>query len=574
MLGVRRGIAQVWVLAIVLTVVSVHAAFPQGDNEPNKSSTTTITVRGRVLNKLTNEPIGRALVTTMGDEYGVMTDDRGQFEMQFSEVAQHFPGNSLAGGIAGSMLGPVRSFQAKKPGYLQPLSQQIVSAIPQKDQPVMIYLLPEARIIGHVDVPGTEGEVRITCELYRRQIEQGRERWQPAGSFSSWANGEFRFAELAAGTYRLITHEQMDRDSLNAPPGAEMFGYPPIYYPNTTDFSTASAIVVKAGETAQVNLTVQRRRYFPVSIPVGNAPQVAGLELTVYPMGHWGPGWALGYNPMEQSIQGLLPDGNYTVEANTQAQPSLTGISNFVVRGAPMEGSPLHLVPDASVVVNVHTDFQAQRNDDAGSPNHRPVNIGASLDGLDDTGANRRTFGARSAEGSDNRTLMFDNVRPGRYRVSVYSGDGYVSSIESGGVDLIKQPLVVGLGASVPPIEVTLRSDGAAVTCTLLQSPDLAESWRARQLNGQTPMFYLIPVNQDRAQAHPEVPEWNGDSTITNVPPGDYYAVVFDQRQPNLNLDPADPDVLKGLEGKGQLLHLEAGQKVSLKLKVIPGTDE
>jgi hypothetical protein len=40
----------------------------------------------------------------------------------------------------------------------------------------------------------------------------------------TWANGEFRFSGLEAGTYRLITHEQMDRDSRVAMPGAPLFG--------------------------------------------------------------------------------------------------------------------------------------------------------------------------------------------------------------------------------------------------------------------------------------------------------------------------------------------------------------
>lgn len=53
-----------------------------------------------------------------------------------------------------------------------------------------------------------------------------------------------------------VLHEQMDRDSLLPVPGARLFGFPPIYYQTTTDFSVASAIVVKGKETAQANLTV------------------------------------------------------------------------------------------------------------------------------------------------------------------------------------------------------------------------------------------------------------------------------------------------------------------------------
>jgi hypothetical protein len=87
---------------------------------------------------------------------------------------------------------------------------------------VTIALAPEALIVGHVEVPGSEGEVRIDCELYRKGMKEGQETWSPAGSFTTWANGEFRFSELQAGTYKLITHEQMDRDVMLQIPGAPM----------------------------------------------------------------------------------------------------------------------------------------------------------------------------------------------------------------------------------------------------------------------------------------------------------------------------------------------------------------
>jgi hypothetical protein len=569
--AIEAGLKILFLAFLCTGVVSAQDAGADG------KSTTTVTVYGRVLNKLTKEPIARALVTTANNEYAVMTDDRGEFGMKLVEIwqgaaspeaAQKFGGGSLGGG-------PRESFQAKKPGFVPPVFQPMVSFDPHNHKPLVIYLLPEARIVGHVNVPGTEGEVRIPCSLYRREIQQGRQRWQPAGSFTTWANGEFRFTELRAGTYRLITHEQMDRDSLMAPPGAEMLGYPPVYYPNTTDFSAASPIVVKPGETAEVNLTVQRRSYYPVRIPVGNAPQVAGVQLSVYPMGHWGPGWSLGYDPGDQAIRGLLPDGNYTVEAIAQGQPSETGIANFVVRGAPMEGSPLRLVPDPSIAVTVRTEFRAQQTTgvgDAGSaPNRGAINLGVSLEDTDENGSNQRDAYARPVEGSDNRNLMIDEVRPGRYRVTASAGSGYVASIESGGVDLMKQPLVVGRGASVPPIEITLRDDGAEVTATLDQAPN-PELPQVSFMNGQLPVFYLIPTDPDRKQGVLQVPEWNGSSTLNNVPPGDYLAVVFDQHEPNLPT--GDLEFLKSLEGNAQTVHLEAGQKVNLKLKVIPGGDE
>ncbi len=280
-------------------------------------------------------------MTTAGDEYATMTNDRGEFEFAMTERESETNSPGVAGtGVVLRTGGPgARSsaLQAKRPGFLD--SRWTNERMVETSTGVTIYLVPEAMIVGRVIVPGTDGEVRIRCELYQRQIREREEKWEPAGTFMTWANGEFRFSGLHAGTYRLITHEQMDQDSLAAGPGAEMFGYPPIYYPNTTDFSLASAITVKAGETAHANVTVERHAYYPVKIPVVNSAMVP-MQVTVYPMGHWGPGWALGYNPMERTIAGLLPDGNYTVELEAFAGTTgSTGITNFAVKGEPLEGA-------------------------------------------------------------------------------------------------------------------------------------------------------------------------------------------------------------------------------------------
>ena len=40
-----------------------------------------------------------------------------------------------------------------------------------------------------------------------------------------------------------------------------------------------------------------------------------GFQIEVWPQGHPGPGYSLGYNQDEQSIVGMLPDGNYTIHA-------------------------------------------------------------------------------------------------------------------------------------------------------------------------------------------------------------------------------------------------------------------
>jgi len=566
------------VLAIVLGAFACGGVvWAQEKSAAVETVSVTKTVRGRVVNQVTKEPIGRALVVTTGDEYAVMADDRGQFEMKITERVPQGPVPGLAGGTIGvGGITTSNGLTARKPGFL-PMHRVVMVAFAlgstaEQHADVTIPLVPEALILGHVNVPGSEGEVRINCGLYQRRISEGSETWQVAGNFMTWANGEFRFSGLEAGTYRLITHEQMDRDSRAAMPGAPLFGYPPIYYPNTTDFSLARPIVVKAGETAQVNLTVERRAYYPVRIPVANAPAAGQMEVSVHPMGHWGPGWALGYNTMEQTIEGMLPDGNYTVEMEALVLAGSTGMANFAVKGAPFEGTPVHLMPNTSVSVNIRTEFQHRQSDAEGgnareAADMRPVNIAVGLSPTEEFGRPGRGYPARSVEGTNNRTLMIDNVKPGRYRVTA-GGDGYVVSIESGGSDVMKQPLVVGMGGGIAPIEVTLRDDGAEVSGTV-EGMNAGGTARETAQGSPTSFICLVPIGQGKWQQPMMMPAWNGMFQFMQVPPGEYLLLGYEEDQ--VDLPYGEEEFVKKMEGKGQRIRVEAGEKVSVKVKLIAG---
>ncbi|HTZ46286.1 MAG TPA: hypothetical protein VMH20_01750 [Verrucomicrobiae bacterium] len=537
-----------------------------------------ITFRGQVLNSVTKEPVPHALVTLMGQQYAMFTDDQGRYEFQI-----HAGGKMGLVVARGSPSGSVfinRLVTARKPGYLDSQRTARSATRPRSTREtssdMTIYLVPEALLVGHVDVPGSEGEVRIDCELYRREMHGGRQVWSTSGSSTTWGNGECRFSDLSEGTYKLITREQMDRDSLAQVPGGPLFGYPPVYYPNTTDFSAAGDIAVKAGQTAQVNVTVARHAYFPVRLGTRNAPLGLPVTLTVWPMGHWGPGWSLGYNPAEQTIEGMLPSGNYTVEAYSRGEPGATGIANFSVKGAPVEGPGLIFVPNPSITVTVRQEFYANRgtsdNGDASNPRvaaRRAGNIHIALSALDESGA-PQDVQAQPVEGSQGREYTIPSVCPGRYRVdvSVASG-GYTAAIESGGKDLMNQPLVVPLGGAVPPIEITTRDDGAEVDGTVTDSSSDGASVSGMQTVSQH-FIYLVPANG--AQGQMTVVAENGNFSFTQIPPGDYFLVAFAEQQEDLGngSGPLPPE----LQDKAQAVHLEEGQKVNVTLHQVDGGAE
>jgi hypothetical protein len=540
--------------------------------QANKDEEVTI-VRGRVMNSVTKSAVAHALVSTPGDEYAMFTDDRGQFEFKFLE--RRAAGNSAREAARVSQ----RYLEVRKPGFIRQgrvaTSTYAPGSLSGESTELTIYAVPEALIVGHLEVPGSEGEVRIQCELYRKGMKKGQETWSPSGRFTTWASGEFRFSELSAGTYKLITHEQMDRDAMLQIPGARMFGYPPVYYPNTTDFSAASAIVVKAGETAQANLTVARQEYFPVRIGVRNAQTARGINVVVSPMGEESPGWSLGYNPAEQTIEGMLPDGTYTVEASSSGEGGSAGILNFSVQGRPLEGPFLNMVPDASLNVNVREIFQTEQSNFA---NGNEVS-GTSINGR--RRGNVRVIlvpirelampapaEALPVEGSDGHELVIENVRPGRYRVEVQAQRGYAATIESGGLDLVRQPLVVGLGGGVPRIEVALRDDGGEVDGTMEQASGAQGSARPNVENPSFFYLYLLPLSEDYGRFQMNTyGSPDGTFTVKQVAPGDYLVVAF-EAPPEMWAGRIEEN-LRAWESKGQVIHVQPGQKVSVKVKVI-----
>lgn len=529
-----------------------------------------VIVHGRVLNQVTKAPIARALVTMVGDQYATMTNDHGQFEIKMTERYSPDQGDTGNRTLI-TKLGTPLVLTARKPGFLPVDRRGGLHRFTTSSPDVTIYLVPEALIVGHVEIPGEQGEIRIRCELYRRETTDGREDWRSIDRFTTWLDGEFRFSNLAAGTYKLITNEQMDRNSQTPVRGSQLFGYPPIYYPNTTDFSLATPITVRAGETAQADLTVSRREYYPVRITVTNASSRRPINLTVYPSGHPSPGWSLGYNAMEQTIEGMLPDGTYTMEADALGES--TGITNFTVRGGPSISASVLMVLNKPITVNLHEEFESDDSDGAiAGPGSAEQGISMRAQVILSPLDKMRGFGTQMAlpvPGSQGQIMTVRNLRPGSYRVSVVpmTGGSYAASIESGGLNLLKQPLVVGLGGGNPAIEVTLRDDGGQISGTV--HDDTTEESAGSADRGR--YLYLLPADGFAGRLEPGVTWSLNNFYIHQVAPGNYLIIVFDRPQDDLPY--GSEGALEPLLNEGKMIHVEAEQNVTVDLPVIRGSN-
>ena len=200
--------------------------------------------------------------------FATLTDDQGRFQFVAPPASE-----TVASSVNGTVEVETRSIggsnpvgpsfptlpnllMARKPGFLStdegrsPWDLAIVE--PGKD--VTIALVPEARIVGRVVLPSSNAADHIIVHLYRRRVVDGRRLWESTTEVAARSNGEFRFAGLEAGAYRVFTGELMDRDPLTFTPAGPVYGYPPSYFPDASNFQ-AAADIHQRGAAQRVDVT-------------------------------------------------------------------------------------------------------------------------------------------------------------------------------------------------------------------------------------------------------------------------------------------------------------------------------
>lgn len=326
-----------------------------------------------------------------------------------------------------------------------------------------------------------------------------------------------------------------------------------------------------------------KRAYYPVNLGLTN-PEANGVAVTVWPEGHPGPGYSLGYNPQDAAIEGSMPDGTYTVQVRDYGPTMMAGTTNFTVKGAPVAGPAVTLLQGASVAVSVIEQFQhTQTEPPPGSAtftsgptsisrsNRRPNYLQVSLIPEEQFGLASQVS-LRPPVDQNDESLVIENVLPGRYRASVSAGLGYVSAITCGSTDLLEHSLVVGIGGAIPSMEITVRDDGAEVEGTV-DSASIIPGGPASQNRWDGPLgvVYLVPTGKMASRLKVAAANADGTFTIQQIAPGTYRAFAINS--PVIPLQSVSEERLKQHESKVQVLRVVAEQKEHLRLPLITLSD-
>jgi hypothetical protein len=572
---------QRWTFVFVVLLAVGYIAERQARGQIQPPDNRQNIVHGTVVNAVTHEPIGRALVYSPDNRFATLTDSEGHFEFTLPQASTDGEGAVFLDG-QGDVIQLAKRWRpswlmARKPGFLDdPNERGEVEASPGRE--LTISLVPEGLIKGRVTLPAGDTVRGIAVEMLFRQVQNGTPRWIQGGSVVTNSKGEFRFAELQPGTYKLLTREWMDSDA--TVPGSQLYGFPPVYYPSATDFAAAATIQLAAGQTFQADFSLVRHSYYPVKIPVTNTEPNGGMHITVSPQGQRGPGYSLSYNRAKEAIDGQLPDGKYLVEAASYGPNSpnfsATGSVNITVAGAPVEGASMVLARNNSISVNVKEEFASQQDSDRQAlwsdgkhtyPLHGPrLDLQITAEAIDDFGAQRHGS-IRPPTGPNDDSLVLESLAPGRYWLRLTANHGYVASATMGGTDLLREPLVVVPGASTP-IDITMRDDNAELEGTVLGvSATLADSGRSAPLG----YVYCIPLPDSPGQFLELDVSADGKFDYQMVAPGTYRVLAF--KNPQRDLPYRDPEAMKLYETKGQVVHFAPGQKVSLQLEIVSSVE-
>ena len=437
---------------------------------------------------------------------------------------------------------------AQKPGYLagvSPLVASIDNTLNTTE--LQLQLTPTAGIGGRVTAEGTDAPANLPVQLLRLQVTDGSRSWQPAGHTQTDSRGEFNFSGLHSGEYAVMTTTWQGDD----PPSREHSKieeiteqYPPVFYGGTLDLAGSTKLLLHAGESARTQIHLREASFYRVTLPVAaevNRP--LGINARIAGPQNFN-GYTLNYNQRDGAVEGTLPDGTYDVRLAGFGKSAGFASVAVHVAGKPVAASPVALTLPGSVTV--HTQWNLSGNVSGGQEQQNP-SLYVSLQSED------RSAGSPSGSSSLGQAdLMLEAVPPGTYTVQANPSTGYVATASCGGVDLLRQSLVVGSSGTSAPIYLTVRNDVSELSGRVTG---------AEALPARGGLVVLLPVEGIGKTSSGAI-QPDGTYRLQGIPPGSY-RLLAGTGEP-WQIPYKEEETRRSLESKGSVLLIQSsGQQTA-----------
>jgi len=530
------------------------------------------TLRGSVVNAVSGQPVARALVRLSGDSRATFTDSEGKFQF-----------NGL----------PVGSFTllAEKPGFLgsdsggsrSPVLASINLAPDSPD--AVVKLTPESVVFGQVLDEKGEPLEGFTVALFSRNPTTGGLFSAPYQRFVTDDQGKFRIAGLFPGSYYLAVRAEQQPVLRSSQKSAAPMGFALAFYPGVSGPSAAVRLKLRAGSTMQANFSLKREPLVQLSGAVtGYAPKE---QVTLELQDSSGASEASDviFDPATGSFHTKwIPPGVYNLAAQSSGastgvvEPNTGGASGsffLSVQSSDVDQAGASSRPAyAGLHVNATSSLSSLRlvlqptvdipivirNLPAANSEGPPsVPFSLALVSKEDElmGFNRSVSAENSSrpESSGDARMIFSGVVPGTYELAVESPSGaevYTESAFWGSTDLLHNDLVLDSSGSIPPIELAVRDDGAALNG--------AVSFSDLPVPAQV---VLLSENRRRPRIVPAAP--SGEFEVSGLAPGVYRVFAADA---SAGYDYTDPAFLQKISSKIQEVTLAPKQSASITLEL------
>jgi len=441
---------------LLSATVILTAAAPLCLSQQNSSE--FFELHGKVINSVTAEPVSGALVQIPG------------LASAFTEADGSFSFQGLSRGHY--------SLLVRKPGFFnhQELGRWIVpetSADVPSGSSAIVELTPEGIIYGEVkDAEGAPLD-GVTVRAERWQMSDGRRQLQPDRQTMTDDQGNFRLAELVPGKYLLAflppdSGGFVRRGLRQRKSGDEGLGMQ--FYPGVSDVSAAVPFTISAGAQIHVTHPYQRQRLFRVSGAVRGFSAGDFFSVTITNSSGEPLQRNVRIDPKtgEFQVDGV-PAGLYLISATAtpRQRPAprqpfvpLTAFQTIGV-SSDLSGVVLALGTAASLDIQLRDETSSQN---AAAPRQIVLRLIPK-----DFSQGGPTLEFPPPPQDRSALPRFTNLAPGTYTVEAFAPQGYVATLRSGSVDLLREDLVIAPGAAPPPIDVTLRDDFAQLNVKLNQ---------------------------------------------------------------------------------------------------------
>ncbi len=511
---------------------------------PSRSakSDASFTLSGSVVNSVTGESVGHALVRVTGSsQRTVFTDGEGHFQFE--------------GLPAGRVI-----VTAQKPGYFSQQefrgsANKLVNVGPTTDS-MVVKLTPQSAISGRVtDATGQPIE-HVPVHLTAKAVRDGRKHWEARGQQRTDEDGRYRFANLMPGTYYVAAGPSRDETRILPEAERPKTGYPSMYYPGVPDLASASPLQLAAGQHAQADFSMTAGPVYHVSGSVtGYAPQQGVGFQFLSPSGD-DLSLPIRFN-MESGRFDVdsVPSGSYVVKAFSQAGPDqpLRGEAHLNV-AANVDNLHLILGPAISIPVVVRMESRASSNPGTGAAAIQGPPLSVRLLSTDPTAPESYSI-VRNNSGTYSAVLQ--NVEPGKYSVDLIPwSTWYVQAAQYGQTNLLTDDLTIASAGQSYPMEIVLRDDGASLTGTV-KSPDGT---------GAQATVVAVPEPASKVAAKVAYAFAQNGFTFNGLAPGEYLIYAFDYAE---GVEYSNPDVLQTYASQATHVTLSPSQRTQVALDLI-----